>query len=253
MAPYISQNRVVQQSSYSASSQITDIQSETSQEDEKQQPKENENIKEVNSEETKIYTNDPTLIGSNDGSLSNNSTASTGQETVKSIKDVSERIDAIDEALAEISKGIKSIEENIGEDVVKGISSDIQDKVYKKQVAKPRLIVGSRDVNYKKDKGGNHHMALMYDSGNNITFSKDDNPVIIIKNDNVKNEGDYWRFVAKIRECCEQKKGYYFEDYLKDHGFMKKEEERIAAIKEAKERIAAYMDSYIKKFGGIQK
>lgn len=50
--------------------------------------------------------------------------------------------------------------------------------------------------------------------------------------------------------CCLK---YYFEDYLKDYGFVEKEKERIAVIKEVDKRIAAYRDLYIKKFGGIQK
>ena len=83
-----------------------------------------------------------------------------------------------------------------------------------------------------------------------IRFSKDDDPVIIIKNDNVKNEGDYWRFVAKIRECCKQKiskdEKYYFEDYLDDHGFIEKEID----INEIRREIELLRK---KKFGGIQK
>ena len=284
MVPGINlQNEVLQQSlktpSHYASSQITDIQNKVQQEYENQQSKENENTEEVNT--TKItnfqanshinggITSSPT--GSSfSGDITNTEQQEANtkqQETVESMGDISERINAAANALASIGQidtiseevnkaktltttSVKSIKENLDGKVK---DSNILSTTEQKKKTKARLIVGTSDTNYSRDKGGNYRMVLMYDSGNNITFSKDDNPVIIIKNDNVKNEGDYWRFVAKIRECCEQKKGYYFEDYLKDHGFMKKEEERIAAIKEAKERIAAYMDSYIKKFGGIQK
>ena len=267
MAPRISQDRVVQQLSHYVNSQSTDIQNKVRQENKNQQSKENENTEEVNSEETKIYTNDHTSIDSDDGLLGNSITASTEQGIVKPIKveDIDKEINAITEAIAEISNGIKSVEEAINEELAEidnkelaESDSGIHDEIYKKKKTKPRWPIVSFDTNYISDRGGNHSMFLTYNrDSNDVGFSKDDDPVIIIKNDAVKNVGGFFKFCSEIEKECEQKisKGekYYYEDYLKDHGFMKKEEERIAAIKEAKERIAAYMDSYIKKFGGIQK
>ena len=238
-----SQNKIVQQLSYCVNSQSTDIQNKVQQEYEKQSKK-NRSTEEVNSEEAEIHTNDPTSTNSN-GSLSNGSTASTGQEIVKPIKveDIDKEINAITEALTEISNCIKSVEEALNKELAESDSS-IHDEIYKKKKTKPRWPITSSDINYKKDKGGNYHMTLIYNSdSNDVRFSKDDDPVIIIKNDNVKNEGDYWRFVAKIRECCEQKKGYYFEDYLKDHGFMKEQnKEKIDISKKLDEIMSLLID-----------
>ena len=261
MAPCISQDKIVQQLSYSVNSQITDIQNKVRQENKNQQSKENENTEEVNSEETKIYTNDHTSIGSDDGLLGNSITASTEQqETVESIGgDISERINAATNAFASVGQidntiseevnkaetltttSVKSIEENldgkvkdISEETTK--SSSIYDEIYRERETKARLIVGTSDTNYSRDKGGNYRMVLMYDSGNNITFSKDDNPVIIIKNDAVKNVGGFHKFCSEIEKECEQKmsegKKYYYENYLKDHGFIEKEVDLDKLMKE---------------------
>ena len=152
-------------------------------------------------------------------------------ENVELIDDtISKKIDAMTKALAEIDNDIKSMGKNtIAEEVVIESDNSIYDDIYEKREIKPRLIVGSSDINYERDKGGNHRMTLRYYSDNSIRFSKDDNPVIIIKNDNVKNEGDYWNFVTDIRKCCKQKMSdggkYYFEDYLDDNGFIEKEKE----------------------------
>ena len=266
MVPGINlQNEVLQQSlktpSHYASSQITDIQNKVQQEYENQQSKENENTEEVNKKRANPQANSHInggITSSPTGSPSG-STRSTEQGIVKPIKveDIDKEINAITEALTEISNCIKSVEEALNKELAESDSS-IHDEIYKKKKTKPRWPIVSFDTNYISDKGGNHSMFLTYNrDSNDVRFSKDDDPVIIIKNDAVKNVGGFHKFCSEIEKECEQKisKGekYYYEDYLKDHGFMKKEEERIAAIKEAKERIAAYMDSYIKKFGGIQK
>ena len=183
-------------------------------------------------------------------------------KNVESIEDIGERIDAAAKALASIGQI-----DVISEETVK--SSSINDEIYKKKEIKPKLVVASFDTNYKKDKGGNHNMVLMYDNGNNIKFSKDDNPVIVIKNDAVENVGGFNKFCLEIEKWCEQKtneskkqqmshpvskqkeckqktdesKKYYFEDYLKDHGFIKEQkEEKIDISKKLDEIMSLLID-----------
>ena len=69
-------------------------------------------------------------------------------------------------------------------------------------------------------------MFLTYNrDSNEIRFFKDDDDFVVIKNDAVKNASKFHEFYSKIEEKCKQKKGYYYEDYLKDRGFIEKEEE----------------------------
>lgn len=260
MLPNInSQNEMIQQDfktpSHYTSLQSIDLQSKAQQGNKKQQSQENRSVKGldidgVDTKKTKFRASNITL--SPTGSPSD-STRSTGQEIIKPIEveDIDKKIDAMTKALAEIDNDIKSMGKNtIAEEVVIESDNSIYDDIYEKREIKPRLIVGSSDINYERDKGGNHRMTLRYYSDNSIRFSKDDNPVIIIKNDNVKNEGDYWNFVTDIRKCCKQKMSdggkYYFEDYLDDNGFIEKEID----INEIRRKIELLRK---KKFGGIQK
>lgn len=71
-------------------------------------------------------------------------------------------------------------------------------------------------------------MFLTYNHDNNeIRFFKDDNASIVIKNDAVKNIGRFFKFCSEIEKECEKKinegEKYYYEDYLKDSGFIEKE------------------------------
>ena len=272
------QNKVVQQLSYCVNSQSADIQSETSQENKnQQQSKENENTEEVNT--TKItnfqanshinggITSSPT--GSSfSGDITNTEQQEANtkqQETVESMGDISERINAAANALASIGQidtiseevnkaktltttSVKSIEENLDGKVK---DSNILSTTEQKKKTKVRWPIVSFDTNYISDKGGNHSMFLTYNhDSNDVGFSKDDNPVIIIKNDAVKNAGGFFKFCSEIEKECEQKisKGekYYFEDYLDDHGFIEKEID----INEIRRKIELLRK---KKFGGIQK
>lgn len=250
MLPNInSQNEIIQYNlktpSHYVSSQIIDIQSKAQQESKKQQSQENGSVEEldideVDTKKTKFRTSN--ITSSPTGSPSG-STGNTGQQDVVRpiIETNNEEINLAAKTLA-TTMGIEPIEGNINKEVEVESDNSIYDDIYEKRKIKPRWPIISSDTNYKKDKGGNHHMTLIYNSdSNDVRFSKDDDPVIVIENDNVKNEGDYWRLVAEIEEKCEQKtdKGekYYYEDYLKDKGFMKEQKEEKIDISEKLDKI----------------
>lgn len=158
-------------------------------------------IKEVNTKRAEFRASD---ITSSSGKSPDNGILNTEQR--ETVGPINEKISAITKALAEISNGITSIEEDIGKEAVESIS-DIQDKIYEqRETAKPGLVVASPDTNYKRDKGGNHRMFLTYNCDNNkIRFFKDDNAFIVIKNDAVKNIGGFYKFCSEIEEECEKK------------------------------------------------
>ena len=254
MLPNINpQNEMIQQDfktpSHYVSSQSIDLQSKVQQGSKKQQSQENRSIEGldidgVDTKKTEFRASNITLspTGSPSGS-----TASTGQEVIKPVKTNIEEIDAMTKALAEIDNDIKSMGKNTIEEEVIESDNSIYDDIHEKREIKPRLIVVSSDINYEKDKGGNHYMVLMYYSDNSIRFSKDDDPVIIIKNDNVKGIGGFDKFCSEIEKECEQKmskgKKYYYEDYLKARGFIKEQkEEKIDISKKLDEIMSLLID-----------
>ena len=132
---------------------------------------------------------------------------------------------------------------------VKTTKMEYKEEASQKKETKPRWpVIVLPDTNYKKDKGGNHRMFLTYNrNSNEIRFFKDDDDFVVIKNDAVKSASEFHEFYSKIEEKCKQNKGYYYEDYLKDHGFIEEQKGEEIDIDELMKEIDSLRDRITKK------